>query len=200
MHGPFSFGARVLLLLALMSAVVLIDFARNRANASKHKEYAFVLFAGIVGGLVGFVNDVVTSGISPDYFVFGKGLAAGENLRLAAGWYGLKAGFAAGIVGGAVCLFASVKKSGSTAELRRLAGTIWMPLTGAVLLGLMLPVIAGESDPGHLAAKLDGLLNGEQISRFRHVWWIHIGLYSGMTIGLVAMIVRHRRREGSLAR
>lgn len=85
MHGPYSFGARVTCLLVLMALVILVDLARNHSNATRHREYGFILLAGVVAALVGFVNDLITSSISPEFFVYGKGLAAGNGLRLQAG-------------------------------------------------------------------------------------------------------------------
>jgi hypothetical protein len=107
--------------------------------------------------------------------------------------YGFKAGLSAGIIGGAVCLVARRKNSGfSTEQMRRSLQALWMPAIGAVLLGVALPIIASAFDPMGLSARLDSLLNADQIFRFKKVWWIHTGLYAGMAIGLAAMIIRQR--------
>jgi hypothetical protein len=187
----FPFFYRVALLLGLMTVAVAVDFWRHGREAAKYREYGFIWIAGILGGVVGFANDCATSSISPDYFILGKGLEAGNDLRLRAGVYGFKAGLSAGIVGGAVCLFARGRSSRfSTEQMCRLLQALWMPLVGAVLLGLALPIMAGGFDPFGLSAHLDSLLNAGQIIRFRRVWWIHTGLYAGLAIGLAAMILR----------
>jgi fructose-specific phosphotransferase system IIC component len=193
MIGRFTFGYRVVLLLGLMVIVAAIDRLRHREKATRFREYGFILLTGLIGVLAGFANDLVTSSISPDFFVLGKGLTPGEGLRWRAGFYGAQAGFAAGIVGGAVCLLASVKKSADlTGQLIRLVKVLWVPLAGAILLGAALPLLVRDADPAHLASKLETLLNPEQIERFRRVWWTHIGLYAGMLLGLMAIIFRHR--------
>jgi len=193
MLDRFPFPYRVALLAGLMAVVAALDFWRHGRQASKHREYGFVLIAGIAGAMFGFANDCVTSSISPDYFTLGKGLEPGADLRWRAGEYGMKTGFSAGVIGGAVCLFATTRKSRfSTEQARRLLRALWMPVLGAVLLGLALPVIAGGFDPAGLSARLDSVLNAGQIARFRRVWWIHTGLYAGLAAGLVAMIVRGR--------
>lgn len=195
MIGRFTFGYRVVLLIGLMAIVAAVDRLRHGEKATRFREYGFILLTGLIGAMAGFANDFVTSSISPDFFVVGKGLMPGEGLRWRAGLYGAQAGFAAGIIGGAVCLLASVKKSADlTVQLIRLIKALWVPLAGAVLLGVLLPFLVRDADPVHLANKLETLLNPEQIERFRRVWWMHTGLYAGMFLGLMAVILRHRRR------
>jgi hypothetical protein len=197
----FAFSSRVVLLLGLMAVAAGVDLWRNGKSARRHREYGFICIAGILGGLVGFANDCITSSISPDYFIFGKGLEPGNDLRWRAGVYGFQAGLSAAAVGGAVCLFVRARTAGfSMHQMRRLIQALWMPLVGAVLLGLALPVIAGNLDPMGLRTRLDTLINEEQIIRFRKVWWIHTGLYSGLVAGLVAMIVRQRGEKLSPGR
>jgi hypothetical protein len=188
-RDPFLY--RLWLLLGLMAAVGGFDYWRNRAQAAKPREYGFLLIAGLLGALLGWANDLITSSISPEYFTMGKGLAEGNDLRWRAGLFGLKEGFSAGIVGGAICLFACARKSPfSPAQARRLIVGLWMPLLGAVLTGLALPRIAGHFDPLGFSASLNSLLDAGQLARFRHVWWTHTGLYAGTLVGLAAMILR----------
>lgn len=193
----FPFSYRVALLLGLMAAAAMVDFWRRGKEASKYREYAFIWIAGVLGGFVGFANDCVTSSISPDYFILGKGLEPGNDLRWRAGMFGFKAGLSAGIIGGAVCLFARTRNSRlSTEQMSGLLRALWMPVAGAVLLGLALPVIAGGFDPLGLSASLNSLLDANQIVRFRSVWWIHTGLYAGLVLGLAAMMFRKKTKVG----
>jgi hypothetical protein len=189
----FPFSYRVALLLGLMIVAAAIDVWRRGPNATRPREYAFIWIAGLLGGLVGLANDCVTSSLSPDYFILGKGLGAGDGLRWRAGVYGFKAGLSAGIIGGAICLVARPRNSGfSTEQMRRALLALWMPVAGAVLVGVTLPIFAGRFDPMHLSARVDSLLNADQTARFLRVWWIQTGLYAGMVLGLAAMIVRQR--------
>lgn len=194
----FPFWYRAALLLGLMAMAAAVDFWRRGKEAARYREYGFIWIAGIIGGLVGFANDCVTSSISPDYFTLGKGLEPGEDLRWRAGMYGLKAGLSAGIIGGAFCLVTRPKNSCfSTEQMRRALETLWMPVFGAIVLALALPMIAGHFDPMRLSASLDSLLNADQIGRFRRVWWIHTGLYAGLALGLAPMIIRQRGDKGA---
>ena len=187
----FPFWPRVALLLGLMTIAAAVDFWRRGKEAARYREYGFIWIAGILGGSVGFANDCFTSSISPDYFTLGKGLEPGNDLRWRAGLYGFKAGLSAGIIGGAVCLVTRARNIGfSMAQMHRLLRALWMPAVGAVFMGLALPLIARGFDPMGLSARLDSLLDAEQIARFRKVWWIHTGLYAGLALGLAVIIVR----------
>jgi hypothetical protein len=193
MLEEFPFSYRVALLLGLMTVAATVDYWRRRKESTRYLEYSFICIAGILGGLCGFANDCLTSSISPDYFILGKGLVTGDGLRWRAGVYGLKAGFSAGAVGGAVCLFLCGRNSRfSMDQMLLLLKALWMPVAGAVLLGMFLPMIAGRWDPLGLSNHLNSLLDTDQIGRFRRVWWIHMGLYAGLTIGLIAMILRSK--------
>ncbi len=185
------FSYRFTLLLGLMLVVSLVDFYRNGARASKFREYGFIIITGALGGAVGFVNDLITSTISPEYFILGKGLEDSPDLWMQAGLFGLRVGLSAGVIGGAICLYASRRKSAHTPlEFSRLFRMLWMPVTGAILCGIALPLGFSKFDPARFSAQLNTLMDAERISRFRQVWWTHIGLYAGMVIGLAAMILR----------
>lgn len=195
-----SFAYRVALLLGLMTVISLADLYRNGRKALKFREYGFVLIAGVLGAVVGFCNDLITSSISPDYFILGKGLDDGPGLRLQAGLLGLRVGFSAGIIGGAVCLYATQRKTAyPPAKFSRLLLFLWMPLAAAVLCGILVPILLSRFDPAHLAAQLGSMIDTTRIERFLQVWWIHIGLYTGMIIGLAAMMLRLGKERKSLA-
>jgi hypothetical protein len=146
------------------------------------------------------VNDLITSLLSPEYFTLGKGLEEGPDLRLQAGLLGLQVGFSAGVIGGAICLYASRRKSAHPpGKCSRLLRMLWMPITGAILCGIALPLGFSKFDPARFSAQLDTLLDAGKISRFRQVWWTHLGLYAGMVIGLTAMLLRAAKERKNLA-
>ena len=191
MPDHFLFSYRIALLLGLMLVVSLVDFYRNGGRAVKFREYGFIIITGAVGGTVGFVNDLITSSLSPEYFILGKGLEESPDLRIQAGLFGMRVGFSAGVIGGAVCLYASRRKSAHPpAKFSRLFRLLWMPVAGAILGGITLPLGFSKFDPARFSALLGALLSAGEMSRFRQVWWAHVGLYAGMVIGLTAMILR----------
>jgi hypothetical protein len=198
-----SFVHRVVLLVGMMLIVALGDYSRNGRQGVKMREYGFILLAGVAGSLFGFFNDLITSSISPDYFILGKGLEAGPGLRMGAGLYGLQTGFSAGVIGGAIGLFATRRKTARPPlPVLRLLQLLWLPVAAAVVGGILLPLAFSKFDPARFAAQLEPMLNAERIGRFREVWWIHVGLYTGLAAGLTAMIVRgtKERKNGMTLR
>ena len=172
-----------------MVIIALTDLYRNGKEATKFREYGFLVTTGVLGALFGFANDLITSTISPDYFTLGKGLDEGPDLQMRAGLYGLQVGFSAGIIGGGICLYLCRRKSAHPpAKISRLFQLLWMPVAGAVLCGILLPMALSPFDPAKFASQLAAILDAARISRFRQVWWTHVGLYAGMIIGLMAMI------------
>ena len=200
MHDYFHFSYRVALLLGLMLVVSLVDFYRKGAQAAKFREYGFILITGAVGATVGFGNDLITSTISPEYFTLGKGLEESPDLRIQAGLLGLRVGFSAGVIGGAVCLYASRRKSAyPPVQFSQLFRMLWMPVAGAILCGIALPLGFSKFDPARFSAQLDSALDAGRIRCFRQVWWTHIGLYAGMVVGLTAMLLlaaKERKNTG----
>jgi hypothetical protein len=190
MQERFPFSYRAGLLAGLMAIAAGVDLCRHGRSATRYKEYLFVWLAGFIGCLIGGANDLITSSISPDYFSLGKGLPGGAALKLRAAIYGIQEGLSAGIISGAVCVYAS---RGKTAVpplcFGRMLRLLWLPAGGAVAGAVLLPLIASRFDPMRLAAKLDGIIAAGPIVQFRRVWWIHTGLYSGLAAGLLALVV-----------
>jgi hypothetical protein len=196
--SPFDY--RVTLLLALMAIISAIDLFRHRGAAIKHREYGFILVTGLLGAAVGVANDLITSSISPDYFILGKGLDEGPEFRSHVAQYGVQVGFSAGVIGGAICLFATRRKSPHPAvPFSILLRALWIPVLSAVIGAGIFPLIFSSFDPARFDSQLNGLLENAQKSKFREVWWIHVGLYAGFAAGLAVMIKKiSKTRKRSL--
>jgi hypothetical protein len=137
MPNVFSFSYRIVLLLGLMLVVAVVDFYRKGPHATKFREYGFIVIAGVVGAVIGSVNDLITSSISPDYFILGKGFEESPDLRVQAALYGLKVGFSGAVIGSAICLFASRRKSAyPPVQCSRLLRMLWMPVADTTLTEL----------------------------------------------------------------
>src|SRR2546426_1135896 len=100
--GRDSLATRCLLLVSLMALVAVVDLLRNRSQATRWREYAFILAFGGAGALVGMAVDSITSSVSRDYFIVGKGVAAGPTFMKEMLSVGACAGFCMG------CLVAGV--------------------------------------------------------------------------------------------
>jgi hypothetical protein len=99
-------------LLLLMLVVAFVDWWWRGAQATRWREYSFLLAAGMFGGLLGVAIDQFTATISPGYFVVGKGVSAGAGFRLGVAGIGFQAGLAVGMVIGGVYLLANNPRAG----------------------------------------------------------------------------------------
>ena len=129
------FGYRVLLLAFVFGVLAGYDVARHGRDATRWREY-LILFAGAgLGSLVGVLNDLATSRISPEYFAVGKGIAPGPEFTRRVLSLGTHAGFVAGALAAACLLMANnpSRRAPSLPQLpnRRLLRSIPWPLLGA---------------------------------------------------------------------
>jgi len=183
-----------------MGSIAGVGYYQNRRASTKWREYLFVIGAGAMGAGPGLLCDLLTSTISLEYFVFGKGLTAGDGLRLRAGALGMKAGFSAGAIAGAVLLYVWTRRHLLLAgDCRRLIGSGCILLAGATLCAVVFGIAFSSFDALDFGASLKGILEESQIKRFLTVWWIHLGAYTGAVLGLVLAIVDMVRKKKSRA-
>ncbi|MCO5170180.1 MAG: hypothetical protein M9894_27920 [Planctomycetes bacterium] len=187
------FGARLALLLGLMALGAGLDRWRHGPAARRPGEYAFLLVAGAVGAAFGLACDQVTSRLSPDYFVEGKGLAPGPGFGRAVVVLSLQAGFTAGVVLGAALLLANQPRPGRPAlPLARLLRRAAWPLGGALALAPLGALLLGRLDPLDLRGQV-GFLPPARVDALVRVWGAHAGLYAGALLGLAAAALDVRR-------
>ncbi len=181
-----NFEMRLLLLFAFLGALALWDRWRRGAAAERPREWRFILATAVLGAIYGLVHDAITVSISSEYFIVGKGLAAGEGLTLRALSLGAESGCGAGLAGGAILLYvgrSGTRPSSSYRALGRgILGTLIAAAVGAVLAGIVRPVdLLGWGHPG---------VTDEALPTFRQVWGIHIGSYLGLATGLLIAAIR----------
>ena len=189
------FWVRITALVVLMAVVAGVELWYRCGRATRWKEYLFILLAGCVAAVFGSLIDLITSSISPDYFIFGKGLPA-DGIRWHAMALGLKAGFSAGGVAGALCVFVGMLKSAkANISVQTIAMLSWRPFLTAGLSAVMGPLVWGwfGFDPLGFVDQLGGPLGPDRVARFLTVWHIHLGVYLGLAVGVVWMIVAIRR-------
>jgi ABC-type cobalt transport system substrate-binding protein len=200
----FPFWYRAAFLAGLMIVAAGVELLRSGKSATRYKEYAFIWLTALLGCIIGAATDLITSSISPEYFTWGKGVLEGEGFQTRIILFGLKQGISAGVIAGAICIYASRRKSKfPPLPFRALLSLLWIPTVGAVVCAFLLPLLAGHSDPAHLAAQLNGNLSATQSASFLRVWWIHTGLYAGLLLGLVFLLTlvarRRRATPGNIA-
>ncbi len=189
------FWIRITALIVLMAIVAGVDLRYRCRRAVRWKEYLFILVAGCAGAVFGSLTDLVTSSISPDYFICAKELPA-DGIRMHAMVLGLNAGFSAGGIAGALCIFVGMLESAKASiSVQTIAMLSWRPFLTAVLSTVMVPFACGwfGFDPYGFVKQLGGPLGPDRVARFLTVWHIHLGVYFGLAVGVVWMIVAIRR-------
>jgi len=198
MTEGIPYWPRVAALVVLLSAIAAVDLARHGSKATRWREYSFILAGGLAAGLFGLVNDLITSAISPEYFILGKGLPA-RALRQSAGELGLQAGSSAGVIAAAVMVYAATRGTRRPPfPIRSLCLLTWRPFVLAVGFGVAFPLLLSGSDPLAITSSIEDLLEPSKVARFLMVWWVHLGLYLGLLAGVVWTVldVAGKRRRG----
>jgi hypothetical protein len=171
-------------LVVLFALIAWIDWRRKAAQATKWREYSFLLVAGLLGGLIGVAIDQVTATISPDYFVLGKGIPTGDGFRLGVAGLGFQAGLVMGMVVGGIYLIANNprpdRRSLRSMQLLRFA---LPPVLASMLLVPLAAFTVHCWDPLNLARELSDLLSPTQTDHFLTVWGMHLGIYAGGILG-----------------
>jgi len=191
---PFPYRAAV--------AIALVFALRfySRAKPSKHqirtKELLFLTLVAILATLYGVVNDCFTAKISPEYFSLGKGLPNDQHLYYRSLIIGAQAGFCAGIVLGCIFLILRTYLFPS-ATFKRIIYSLALPIGLGIVCSIVFPLCFGHLDPIHVARDLDYMLSKQQIDAFNFVWFEHLGVYTGTTVGTILAIIYHWKTNRS---
>lgn len=185
--GPETFVPRLVTLVALLTLAAGVELLLRGRRATRWRSYAFLLAAGALGAAVGAAIDAVTSSLSPEYFVHGKGLPGGESLRGAALRLGAHAGFAGGCAAAGILLVRNSPRAGVPAlPLRRLArGCLLIAISAIAGAGLLLAL--GSALPLGLPFDPGIILPPPSRGRFALAWWTHIGAYAGALAATIAV-------------
>ena len=189
------FFVHLAVLMCLMGIVAFVDWRRHRTAATKWREYGFLLIGGLLGAAVGVVNDQITCTISPEYFIYGKEIAAGEGFRLRVAWLGFVAGFSPGAIIAGMYMLANNPKPGRTPlPYRRLLRFVACPLVAAAVAMPPCSVLIRLWDPQDFhGALFEGIATPEAINAMLVAWGLHIGIYFGGLIGTIWGVVGIRR-------
>ncbi len=190
---PFSL--RVATLLAIITGLLLLEVRKPAEQRHRWREYVFLLCSGVAFAVFGVCFDLITSSVSPEYFVFGKGIEPGAQFRIEVAQLGAVAGFSAGAIGAAILLAINPAPEQSMRLLR----TLWIPIVLSGLVALFFSAISllipFQPQPQSRA------LAGPELGGFSVVWYAHIGAYVGGAAGvfLLGVLLRNRTAEGRWA-
>jgi hypothetical protein len=171
--------------LAILAGRAIYDIAVNGREASRAKEYAFLLLTMFAAVAYGIVHDHLTATISPEYFLVWKGLSTDPRpWRVAVTFVAVRSSWWAGLLVGACFLLANNPNTSGRRRLRfgELARFALLPLGAAVMTAAACGAV-NVLDPFGLAAGVEPLVARSRLGAFMFVWGIHFGSYAGALVG-----------------
>ena len=212
-HASAGQTTRICVGIFILVMLAVVDLYRHGREATRWKEYAFLVCTIAVAMAYGIINDQITSRISWEYYAYGKGLAPvlgdhippdARRLSWEAAKVGMQATWAVGLLVGVICLLANNPRRGRPRLTypQLLAGVPWMIVIAAVIAALLGWVgyrggLARFSEDFREMVRLDQF----RPSRFMAVYGIHLGGYIGGAVGtlvMMASIFRARRAKKAL--
>ncbi len=188
-----SFWWRALILIVVLGLVGFVEHRLRGAQARRWREYLVLVAFALAGGGFAFVIDQVTSRISPEYFLYSKGLPR-ENFAWEVVNLSLKAGVTAGFLCGGLLLFAHSRyaPNGSLRQLLRCLPAPWIGgLFGGVIFGVTVYFGLGASwYSGSVFPPSD-----DRSLPYQMVAGIHFGVYLGGVVATIWCMVRMRKTQ-----
>ncbi len=185
---------------SIFAVLAVADLVRNGRRATRWREYLFLVLAvGLAMGY-GAVNDAVASGISWEYFFYGKGLSErlGAHvppdpaaLRAAAVGVGLRATWSAGLIAGAVLLIANNPRAGRRRLSYRALAMLLLGVLAAAAVCAALGAVVGRagglawSNPDVAGIAKENLFRPKQ---FMTVYGMNLGGYVGGILGAATSV------------
>jgi hypothetical protein len=194
-------AVRVAMGIAILSMLAIGDLRRNGHNATRWREYLFLLLCVVAALVYGIVNDLITSTISWEYFCYGKELYPAVvhdlppdpvKLHIAAMLIGMKATWTAGLIIGVALLVANNPRADRPQLAYGILSKMLLLIACAAILCACTMGIAGRfgwlawisSDFAELV-RMDAM----RPARFIAVFGIHLGGYLGGITGTIAAVV-----------
>jgi hypothetical protein len=206
--------ARIEIGAAFFFILAAIDLWRNGREATRWREYAFLLVAVALAMAYGFANDFLASGTSWEYFYYGKGLDRQiglhvppdmRALRWAACMVGLKATWTAGLIAGVALLIANNPRPGKPPlPYRTLLRLLVLIFLGAATFAAIGAAIGARGWLAWTNSDITGIAreNLFRPRRFMCVYGMNLGGYAGglvATLAAVWWVLRQRSRLGRLS-
>lgn len=207
---PFRIAAGVL----IFATMAIVELRRKGKAAKRWREYAFLLGCVAIAIVYGITNDLVTSRISPEYFLFFKGAAERVSAEAAANpelhraeldWQAVRIGtlatWTAGLLAGAFLLIANSFGRWPRLSMRRMARYVPIIFAAAIVGGVLLGIVSYRGGLIWMAEFREMVANDEMRPfRVMCTYGIHLGGYIGSLLGLLASIAlviraRHRSRQ-----
>jgi hypothetical protein len=200
---------RITVCIAILAALAITDLVNKGRNATRWREYAFLVLCVAVAMVYGIINDQITCRISWEYFYYGKDLARtlgpdvppnsaalqGQAVRIgaAASWW-------AGLIIGAPMLIANnPSRSGPQLPYARLVARLPIVLAITAIAAAIFGVAGYDYFLNGFSRDFQDIaeLNLWRPHRFMAVWGIHLGGYVGGALAAIyaASSIHHQRRS-----
>lgn len=179
---------RLIALSIVVALFLALDLRKPNGQRHRWREYLFLLGCGGITALFGMGVDAITSHISPEYFLIGKGIAGGEGFFRRVAELGAQAGFAGGMIGGGILLLVNRRPEGAM----RLFRVIRLPLLLAAFAGAVAGGVLAIF-PFYTLPLAEDALDEPRAQRMTVVWFAHLGIYIGGMIGLIIAARQVRR-------
>ncbi len=196
-----SLPVRIAIGLSIFAMLAILDLKQNRRHATRWREYAFLFLCVVFAIVYGIANDLITSRISIEYFLFGKAVAERVSAEVAANpemhrgtldlqamRIGMLATWSAGLIAGAAMLVTNTL--GARPRLRMRAMLWLIPVIG--LTAIAFAAIGGALGSSGFFTRFSSdfaqMLARDEMRprRFMAVFGIHLGGYVGGLVGLIA--------------
>jgi hypothetical protein len=187
---------RIAVGVAIFAALALVDIKRRGKQATRWREYLFLLACVAMAMATAIINDMVTVTLSPVYFIVHENLARYDqpNIRWIALSVAMRGSWWVGLMGGVAILFANnPSKTWPQLPMRKLYKRIGMVMLLALACSALLGLLAYMRVIGGMPADVD---IRERL--FTTVLWAHTGAYIGGGLGIIgalASVIHLRRRS-----
>jgi hypothetical protein len=202
---------RITVCVAILAALAIMDVVNKGRNATRWREYAFLVLCVAVAMVYGIINDQITCRISWEYFYYGKELATilGPQippdpgaLSVQAVRIGAAATWWAGLIIGAVMLIANnPSRRGPQLPYARLLARLPIIFAITVVVAATLGVAGYDYLLNWISPDFQNLAetNLWRPHRFMAVYGIHLGGYVGGALAAVyAVSSIHRQRRSAV--
>lgn len=192
--------ARIAIGAAIFAILATVDLARHGKNATRWREYLFLVAGVVLACGYGIINDLITSRISWEYFYYGKGLADvlgwrippdPKALAFAVMKVGIEATWTAGLIVSVALLIANnPRPNRPRLSYRILLGQLGFVALIAVSCSIILGAVGYLGGLTWISSDFRWLVHENLMrpSHFLCVFGIHLGAYLGGTLGVIISV------------
>jgi len=181
----YYFPLKIRFPLGILAFIILaiIDFKKFGWKSERLREYSFLFFCALLAIFYAVINDMITSSISEEYFIKGKGILSGPGFKWRVAWIAVKGSYWVGLLSGVALLIANNKyKNFPRVSMVKLLQYSVLP----VLFAIFTSVIFYFLNINESNVVLYGVDNA---AAFNTVMETHRGAYIGGLIGTVLAVV-----------